>query len=168
MQRWEEFDLCERKGIWHGEPALVFPTTQAARLAGERRWRRPALGLLRHTVAVSEVRLRSCRPGSDRGWVTEQALRGILPNGTHLPDGALVEPGPERRMTAIEVELTHHGVQRTKDTVVELATLHSGGSPVFERVLYLCGPKTLGPLLAIKKELPPSIRERLVVLRCPE
>ena len=167
IQRWEEFGLCERRGVWHGEPALVFPTTQSARLVGEQRWRRPAIGLLRHTVAVSEVRLRVCRPGNSRGWMTEQELRRFLPEGSHIPDGAILETEPAGSMTAVEVELTHHGRERTRNAVVETLSLHSGSGPMFHHVLYLCGPKTIGPLNLLRDELPTPLRDRLVVLPCP-
>ena len=45
IARWEIVGLAERWRVWHGEQALVWPTAQAANLAGLSRWRRPGVGL---------------------------------------------------------------------------------------------------------------------------
>ena len=165
--RWEELDLVERQTIWHREPMIIWPTSQGAKLIGKSRWRKPAIGTLRHTLAVSEVRLRSCRPGSGISWITEAALREIIAKDERLPDGAM--RFADGSLTAVEVERTpHYPSVRVKDAIVSLASQRDGGGNRFAHVLYLCSSQTLAQVTAVRNELPEAIKNRVVVRPCPE
>jgi hypothetical protein len=166
VARWVSLGLVERTAIWHRKPAVVWPTSSGALLVGARRWKTPALGTLRHTLAVSEVRLRVCRPWNGRTWLTEARLREVLAKEIRLPDGAFVEKTGE--MTAVEVELSSHGRTRVRDAMTSLTAARDGDHDQFHHVLYLCAPETLFQCTQVRQELPDSIRSRVVVLPCPE
>jgi len=166
VSRWEQLGLVERSFVWHREPAVLWPTTAGAKLVGLPRWRRPAVGTLRHTIATSAVRLRSCRPWNDRTWLTEQQLRELLPKGVRIPDGAIVEPDGVS-ITACEVELTSHGRRRVREAMTSLLAARSGDNDWFHYVLYLCSEETIHQCKAVRAELPEHLRARVVVLACP-
>ena len=166
IARWEHLGLVERKSIWHRQPAICWPTSEGARLCGMTRWRRPGVGTLRHTITVSGVRLRVCRPGSNRGWLTELELRRQLPPGVRIPDGAIREP--DGGFTAVEVELTSHGRRRVNEAMVDLTTVvRPDGGQFFHHVLYLVSPEVTTQVTAVRSELPDELRSRVVVLPCP-
>ena len=172
IARWEELGLVERQSIWHRQPAVCWPTTAGARLCGATRWRRPSIGTLRHTITVSGVRLRVCRPGSNRGWLTELDVRRQLPAGVRIPDGAIID-SPEAKgsppgLTAVEVELTSHGRRRVHEAMVDLTTvMRPDGEHFFHHVLYLVSPQVMTQVNAVRNELPDELRSRVVVLPCP-
>ena len=166
VARWEDLGLVERQSIWHRQPAICWPTSEGARLCGMNRWRRPGVGTLRHTITVSGVRLRVCRPGSNRGWLTELEIRRQLPAGVRIPDGAIREP--DGGLTAVEVELTSHGRRRVNEAMVDLTTVvRPGGGQFFHHVLYLVSPEVTTQVNAVRDELPDELRNRVVVLPCP-
>jgi hypothetical protein len=160
VTRWVQFGLVTRWNVWHGEPAVVVPTARAAQMSGLSRWRRPGIGILRHTVAVAGVRLLVAPVGGTRTWISESALRRSLPSGEHLPDGAWFD---NDLGTALEVELTPHGRGRVADTMTALLHAHSDGSPRWARVAYLCSPATLTQVTAAADTLPPVERARVFV-----
>jgi hypothetical protein len=165
IARWEELGLVDRRQVWHREPAVVWPTTQGAKLVGKSRGRRPAVGTLRHTLAVSEVRLRTCWPGSCVTWISEAQLRDELPKGSHLPDGGLLWQSGET--TALEVELTPHGRSRVSAAVTDTLCQRLDGRDRFIHVLYLCGPETLKQVTTVREELPAHLQSRMFVRSCP-
>jgi len=167
VSRWEQLGLVERNLIWHREPAVIWPTTAGAKFVGLSRWRRPAIGTLRHTLATSAVRLRTCRPWNNRTWLTEKQLREQLPSGVRIPDGGIVEPDGVS-ITACEVELTSHGRRRVREAMTSLLAARRGDGDWFHHVLYLCSEETIHQCKAVRAELPEHIRSRVVVLACPE
>lgn len=162
VARWEQLDLVEKTTIWHQEPAIVWLTPRGAQMAGLNRWRRPAIGTLRHTLAVTQVRLQTCRPSSGRSWISERQLRGLLSKESHIPDGGLIEV--DGSVTAIEMELTPHGRQRVRDAIASLLTERVEGRDRFVKVLYLVAPACRRQVETVRDELPQSLRERVVVL----
>jgi len=166
ISRWESLGLVERDHVWHRRPAVVMPTGAGAKLMGLRRWRKPAMGTLNHTLHTSQVRLQVCRPGSPRGWKNEEQLREILPTGARVPDGAIVEI--DGALTAIEVELTSHGRTRVREAMTSLLSVRSGESNLFGHVLYLCSMAVMTQVTTVRDELPESSRARVVVLPCPQ
>lgn len=160
VARWVQLGLVTRWPVWHGEPAVIVPTARAAQMTGLARWRRPGIGILRHTVAVAGVRLMVAPIGGPRRWVSESELRRTLPSGEHLPDGAWFDDGLG---TALEVELTPHGRGRVADTITALLHAHAEGSPRWARVAYLCSPSTLTQVTAAVDTLPPVERARVYV-----
>ena len=165
VARWRSMGLAEKATIFHREPAVVWPTAQGARLCGVARWKKPAIGTLRHTLAVTQVRLQACRPSNGRGWLTESQLRALLGKDSHCPDGGLVEQSGE--VTAIEVELTPHGRTRVREAIASLLAERDGDRNRFAKVLYLVSKSTKVQVEAVRDELPPHLRERVVVLPCP-
>ena len=162
VARWEHLGLVEKSTIWHQEPAVVWLTAQGAQMAGLSRWRRPAIGTLRHTLAVTQVRLQACRPVNGRGWVSERELRSVLPRESRVPDGGLVET--DGTVTAIEVELTPHGRERVRDAITSLLAERHEGRDRFAKVLYLVAPPCRRQVEAVRAELPDHLRDRVVVL----
>jgi hypothetical protein len=166
ITRWEDLGLVERRTIWHRRPAVVLPTSSCTKLFGLVRWRKPAIGILNHTIRTAQIRLQVCRPGSNRGWMTEAQLREILPPGTRIPDGAIVEI--DGGLTAVETELTSHGRRRVREAMTSLLAARTGNKDTFHHVLYLCSPETTVQVTAVRDELPTLARRRVAVLPCPE
>lgn len=164
VSRWEQLGVATKWHIWHGEPAVVLPTGQAAKMFGYQRWRRPGIGILRHTVSVSEIRLRVAPVGGPRQWISETELRRQLPKHEHLPDGGWYEDGGS---VAVEVELTPHGRTRVETTIKTLLGAHTGVTQRWSSVLYLCAPATLPQVTAVRDQLAPSERSRVVVRPMP-
>ena len=161
VARWESVGVAQRRFVWHREPAIVVPTSSGAKLGGAHRWREPSVGTLRHTIAVGDVRLRSCGSSKGRSWLTEQALRGLLPKGTHIPDGAIIYS--DGLVDAVEIELTSHGRARVGEAIASLLASTVNGQSRFARVLYLCGPRTLAQVAGVRDELPEAAKGRVVV-----
>ena len=161
IARWEAIGLAERWRVWHGEQALVWPTAQAANLAGLSRWRRPGVGTLRHLVAVSEVRLQAAPHGGPRRWITESELRRTTATGVHLADGAWVDPNGST--VAIEVELTQHGKRRVESAIKSLLAEELGGRPRWNHVIYVCSTVTLTQVRDVVEAMPPASRSRVQV-----
>ena len=164
VSRWEQLGLVTKWNVWHGEPAVVIPTGRAAQMFGQMRWRRPGIGILRHTVAVSEVRLRMAPIGGPRRWVPESELRRLIQPGEHLADGASIEDGLG---VAVEVELTPHGRKRVETTIKSLLYAHDGNGLRWAKVLYLCSPVTIAQVTAVAAALPPAERSRVIVRPMP-
>jgi len=162
--RWEELGLATRTSVWHGEPAVVWLTTQGARLVGLTRWRAPSLGTLRHTLAVSEVRLRLAPSGAGRRWVCEADLRRHSSGpGVHVADAGVLDP-TDGTWLAVEVELTPHGRRRTADTMrTLLAEPGPDGRPRWRRVLYLCSPRAMPGVVTARGDLLAAQQERVLV-----
>jgi hypothetical protein len=164
VARWEQLGLAAKWQVWHGQPAVVIATGRAAAMFGQTRWRRPGIAIVRHTVAVSEIRLRVAPISGTRNWVSESTLRRQLPKGEHLPDGGWYEDGLG---VAVEVELTPHGRKRVESTMKELLYAHDGAGTRWARVLYLCSPATIGQVTAAWEALPPAERARITVRPMP-
>lgn len=164
IARWDQLGLARRWSVWHGEPAVITPTGQAAAMFGINRWRRPGLAILRHTVAVAEVRLRVAPHGGPRRWISETELRQQIAPGEHLADGGWLD---EHGSTAIEVELTPHGRRRVEQTITSLLNAHNGTQRRWNRVLYLCSPATLTQVTAVRESLPPHDRAQVAVRPMP-
>lgn len=164
IARWEQLGLAARWSIWHGEPAVITPTGQAAAMYGINRWRRPGLSILRHTVAVSEIRLRVSPHGGVRQWISETELRRHISVGEHLADGGWLE---SEHTTAIEVELTPHGRRRVEQTIKSLLNARSGDRDRWDMVLYLCSPTTIVQVSSVREALTPDERARVVVRPMP-
>ena len=164
VARWVQLGLVTKWNVWHGEPAVVIPTGRAAQMFGQMRWRRPGIGILRHTIAVSEIRLRVAPIGGARTWTSETDLRRLLPSHEHLPDGAWTDANGS---VAIEVELTPHGRKRVETTIKTLLNAHDGTGLRWATVLYLCSPATHSQVSGVRDELPPNDRNRVIVRAMP-
>ena len=167
IARWEALGLIEKHNYFHQEPACVTLTTDGARLVGRSRWRRPALGTMRHTLSATQVRLQVERPGSINRWVTEAQLRAELPAGTRIPDGAIVPADGTPGATAVEIELSRKGRPAVKENIVSVLSCLDGSRPRFDKVLYLVSDATKVQVEAVRAELPEPLRSRVVVLPCP-
>ncbi len=165
ISRWEQLGLIERHAVWHGEPAIIWPTTTGAKLVGETRWRKPGILTLRHTITAADIRLRVAPPGSHRRWLCEAELRRLTPPGQRIADGAWIEP--DGTTTAVEVELSPHGRKRVREAITSLLALRSPIGHRFQTVLYLCAPHVLTQVNAVRDELPENDKTRVVVRPVP-
>ncbi len=165
VARWEQLGLAERWRVWHGEPAVVCPTVQAAYMHGLVRWRRPGVGTLRHTVAVTEVRLLAAPINGQRQWICESELRRMCPKGTHLGDGGWWEP--DGSAVIVEVELSPHGRRRVSEAIRSHLAARAGDVRRWARVLYVCSERTITQVEAVVAELPASDRPRVQVRALP-
>jgi hypothetical protein len=164
VSRWEQMGLAKRSSIWHGEPPVVCPTAKAARMHGVERFRRPAVGVMRHTIAVADVRLRIERPGAGRIWIPESHLRRVCPPGEHLADGGWMD---EHGATAVEVELTLHGSKRVEAAIRSLLAASIEGRPRWNSVMYLCAPPTLSQVQGVVRALEAPLQRQVTVRPLP-
>lgn len=164
VARWEALGLATRWMVWQGEAAIVVPTAQAAKQQGLERWRRPAIGTLRHTIAAAEARLQLAPFGGTRQWYSESELRREAPRGEHVADGGWQE---DEGAVAVEVELTSHGKVRVRSTIKGLLAAHRDGKQRWTHVLYLCSQATYRQVDEARSELVEADRRRVFVRRLP-
>jgi hypothetical protein len=165
VARWIQLGLVERRQVWHHEPAIVMPTTQAAKMCGIDRWRPVAIGILRHTLTASEVRLIAAPVGGSRTWIPESHLRRGATRHEHVADGGWTEP--DGSSVAVEVELSQHGKKRVHAAIRALLSAYVEGTPRWTSVLYLCSPSTIRQVEMVRNELSPSDQPRVAVHPVP-
>jgi hypothetical protein len=132
LLRLRERRLVEVRRVLVGEPAWVIPTVKGLRASGLSfaAWR-PALGLLAHVAAVTDVRLHVQSRSPESEWVCERILaREKQSPQEHLADALVLLDG---RRIAVEVELTVKSKRRTRAIVEELLGR-------YDAVLYYCAP----------------------------
>lgn len=165
VARWVQLGLVERKQVWHHEPAVVMPTTQAAKMCGIDRWRPAAIGILRHTLTASQVRLIAAPVGGTRTWIPESHLRRGATRHEHVADGGWIEP--DGSSVAVEVELSQHGKKRVHAAIRALLSAHFDGTPRWTSILYLCSPSTIKQVEVVRSELPQADQPRVAIHPVP-
>lgn len=159
IDRWVRGGLVNRRTIFAGEHAWLWPTRDGIELSGERLpyWE-PRPGILEHVYWVTEIRFRVAERHPDSAWVSERRLRaeaGGANRPEHMPDGLVLKV--DRRI-AIEVQLAQKSRERAAETLAHLTEAYDGAW-IFA--------KAGGPALAIERalaDLPPARRKKLRLL----
>ena len=159
MDRWVRAGLIQRRTIFAGEHAWLWPTRDGLELAAETFpvWE-PRPGILEHVFQVTEVRFKVAAKHPDSTWVSERRLRaeaGGANRPEHMPDGLVLKGG---RQIAVEVQLAQKARDRAKDTLGYLTDTYDGAW-LFARVG--------GPMAALERaleELPPDRAKRVRLL----
>jgi len=174
-----------------GEP-WVWATRKGLDACGHRtKLIRPAPATLRHTHAVTEVRLALGRTSSWRQsraqWRSERSiLAGAFPSRVgHVPDGEVHYPTGTGmpwagEIWAVEVELSRKSVEHTAAIMQEIMARTSdyGGPPAghavpglpprYARLVYVCSPVSVRSVLNAQAEVGPPHSARIDVHDLPE
>lgn len=137
VARWQRAGVAESRRFFAGAPHVVWLSrTGMALVRPGWRAKAPALPMLAHHHAVSQLRLAIERRGHGSDWVPERVLYKQRPTpDTHVADGTFrSRRGP---VTAVEVELTLKSADRLRDIIRDLTLDH-------EAVLYVVADSTIG------------------------
>ena len=157
VDRWVRAGLLNRRTIFVGDHAWLWPTREGLELSGDPLpyWE-PRPGILDHVYWVNEVRFRVAERHPDSSWVSERRLRAEVGGANrpeHMPDGVVLKGG---KQIAIEVQLTQKSRERAVDTLNYLTEMFEGAW-IFA--------KTGGPFLAIERALGDLSPERAKKVR---
>ena len=163
IDRWVRAALINRRTIFAGDHAWLWPTNSGLELAGGTLpyWE-PRPGILDHVYWVNEIRFRVAERHPDSSWVSERHLRaeaGGANRPEHMPDGLVLKTG---KQIAIEVQLAQKSRERAADTLAYLTNTYEGAW-IFA--------KAGGPFLAIERalgELEPEKAKRVRLLPLEE
>jgi hypothetical protein len=163
VDRWVRAGLSNRRTIFAGEHAWLWPTREGLELSGDPLpyWE-PRPGILEHVYWVNEIRFRVATKHPDSSWRSERRLRaeaGGANRPEHMPDGLVLKAG---KQIAIEVQLAQKSRDRAADTLSYLTDSYDGAW-VFARAG--------GPTAAIETalgELAPEKAKRVRLLPLEE
>lgn len=191
VARWRAAGYADSGELSLGEP-WVWATGKGLDAHGLRtRLVKPAAHGLRHTHAVTEVRLAVQRTSSYRQsrawWRSERSiLAGLFPSRVgHVPDGEVHYPDGSGmpwagEIWAVEVELSRKSVERTAAIMAEAlarttdygptanASAAPGLPPRYARLVYVCSPASVRTVLNARAEVGPPGSARIDVYDLPE
>jgi hypothetical protein len=190
VARWRAAGYADSGELTLGEP-WVWATRKGLDACGlPTRLVKPAAHHLRHTHAVTEVRLAVQRTSSYRRsrawWRSERSiLAGQFPARVgHAADGEVHYPADTGmpwagEIWAVEVELSRKPVERTAAIMAEVLAkitdvgpTPNGGAPGlpprYARLVYVCSPGSLQAVLNARLEVGPPRSERIEVYALPE
>ena len=156
-----EYGLIKKERILAETGSILWPTTEALKLAGftvsrGERTDRPSLASLRHSLILAEVRLMYEIKGAK--WTCERALRSDFSD--HLPDG--LATFPEGNEVLIELELTAKESNRLRNIMI--TNLESGNY----LINYWTTPETFSVVEKQKLNLPKDYQERVCIHLLPQ
>jgi hypothetical protein len=191
LDRWRAGGYADCGNLTVGEP-WVWATRKGLDACGLRtRLIKPSAHLLRHTHAVTEVRLAVERTSSYQqsgaSWRSERSLlAGEFPSRTgHVPDGEVRYPAgsglPWAGETwAVEVEISRKSVERTAAIMQEILRRTTGYRPspadglaselppLYARLVYACSAASVQAVLEARAEVGPPESARIDVYDLPE
>jgi hypothetical protein len=192
VTRWRGGGFADSAQLSLGDP-WVWATRKGLETCGLRtRLVKPAASGLRHTHAVTEVRLAVQRTSTYRqgraSWRSERSiLAGEFPARIgHIPDGEVHWPEDSGlpwagEIWAVEVELSRKSVERTAAIMQEVlarttdyrpATPYSsaapGAAPRYARLVYACSRASVRGVLNARTELGTAQSYRIEVYDLPE
>jgi hypothetical protein len=190
--RWCQLGYADTGELSFGEP-WVWATRKGLDAFGLRsKLVKPGKSLLRHTHAVTDVRLAVERTPAFRAggavWRPERQIRGQLgipAPDEHVPDGEVHWPAGSGlpwagQIWAVEVELTRKTVTRAAGIMREALARTSdfGGPPAgvpgagqrprYARLVYTCSPVAAQVVLSARAEVGTALSGRVEVYDLPE
>jgi hypothetical protein len=192
VAHWQAAGYAETGQLSLGEP-WVWATRKGLNACGLRtRLAKPSARILRHTHAVTDVRLAvertpAFRDGGAR-WRSERSILGALEFPTrrqHIPDGEVHWPADcaspwAGEIWAVEVEISPKTVERTAEIMHEVLTQIGdfgrapvsnpgpGMAPRYARLVYACSPRAVGPVLSARAEVGSPLSARIDIHDLPE
>lgn len=192
VTRWRAGGYTDTGHLSLGEP-WVWATRKGQDICGLRtRMVKPATKVLRHTHAVTHVRLAVERTSSwSAGSATWRAERSILAEigfhtrAEHTPDGEVHWPaGTESpwagEIWAVEVEVTPKSIEHTAGIMQEVLTRTTGYDsplaivpepgqpPRYARLAYVCSRASVRTVLNARTALGTPLSARITVYDLPE
>jgi hypothetical protein len=192
VAHWRDLGYVELGQLSVGEP-WIWATRAGLEAFGLKSRRfQPGKSWLRHTRAVTEVRLAlertSAWRASGASWRSERQIRSVLGSisrDEHVPDAEVHWPGSDGSprgggIWAVEVELTRKTVERTA-TIMREALARTGEygcppggmtapgqPPRYAGVCYICSPQAVRVIRSSRAELGAALARRVVVHELPE
>lgn len=191
VARWRGLGYADTGELSIGKP-WVWATRMGLDAFGLRSKRiQPGKALLRHTRAVTEVRLALERTSewrdSGASWRSERQMRSghSASRDVHMPDGEVHWPaqrGSRRaaEIWAVEVELIAKTVESTSKKMRQVLTRTGeyGGPPAsiaaaglpprYQRMVWVCSPNAVRTVLRSRAELGTALADRVEVYDLPE
>jgi len=191
VARWRAAGYADCGNLTVGEP-WVWATRKGLDACGLRtRLVKPSAHLLRHTHAVTEVRLAVERTSAYRqsraSWRSERSLlAGEFPSRVgHVPDGEVRYPPGSGlpwagEIWAVEVEISRKSVERTAAIMQETLrrttdyrpsppdSVAPGLPPRYARLVYVCSVASVQAVLEARAEVGPPESARIDVYDLPE
>jgi hypothetical protein len=191
VARWRRLGYADTGELSIGEP-WVWATRAGLDAFGLRSKRiQPGKALLRHTRAVTEVRLAVERTSEWRdggaSWRSERQIRSghAASRDVHVPDGEVHWPahrGSRRagEIWAVEIELISKTIEATSKKMRQVLTRTGeyGGPPAsiaaaglpprYQRLVYACSPNAVRTVLRSRAELGTALASRIEVYDLPE
>jgi hypothetical protein len=127
IDRWVRAGLINRRTIFAGDHAWLWPTREGLELSGDPLpyWE-PRPGILEHVYWVNEVRFRVAAKHPGSSWISERRLRaeaGGANRPEHMPDGLVLKAG---KQIAIEVQLAQKSRDRSVASLAYLTETYDG------------------------------------------
>jgi hypothetical protein len=188
LARWRAAGLAETEALTHGEP-WVWASRAGLNACGMRgKVSKPAAARLRHTHAVTDVRLAVERTEDFReggaAWRSERTILSLLEcRSEHVPDGEVHWPADTRspwagQAWAVEVELSYKSVERASGIMREVLTrtgdwARFAPSPVptvaprYARLVYVCSRASVRAILNARAEVGSPLSARIDVHDLP-
>jgi hypothetical protein len=191
VARWRAAGYAETGELSLGEP-WVWATRKGLAAFGLRaRLVRPKEASLRHTHAVTDVRLALERTSAYRAdggsWRAERQILTRLPfpaRSEHIPDGEVHWPAAggspwAGQAWAVEVEISRKSVERVAAIMAEVlaragdwdsppASAATARAPRYARLVYACSRAAVRTVLAARAELGAPRSARVEVYDLPE
>jgi hypothetical protein len=192
LARWRAAGLAETEKLTIGEP-WIWASRAGLNACGLRtKVVKPAAHGLRHTHAVTDVRLAVERTPAFRDggawWRSERSIMTSLEfpaRPVHIPDGEVHWPAEcaspwAGEIWAVEIEISYKSIERTAGIMREILTCTGGwdrippGNPVpgmaprYARLVYVCSRKTLRGTLNARVEAGSPLSGRIDIHDLPE
>jgi hypothetical protein len=192
LERWRAAGLAETGALTIGEP-WVWASRAGLNACGLRtRTVKPAAPGLRHTHAVTDVRLAVERTPAFRDggahWRSERSIMtslGFPARPVHVPDGEVYWPAHgatpgAAEIWAVEIEVSRKSIERTAGIMREIltcaggwdkvppTTAAAGMAPRYARLVYACSPRTVPAVLSARAEVGSPLSERIDIYDLPE
>jgi hypothetical protein len=191
VARWREARYAESAQLTLGEP-WVWATRRGLDAFGLGvKLVKPAASTLRHSHAVTDVRLAVERTSAYRlggaSWFAERRILaglGFPTRQEHIPDGEVRWPADggsawAGQIWAIEVEISRKTIERIAGIMYEALTKTGefgsppglagpGQPPRYARLVYICSASSVRPVLSARAELGAPLSARIDVYDLPE
>jgi hypothetical protein len=192
VTRWRAAGLAESEQLSLGEP-WTWATRKGLDACGLRtRVTRPTRRFLRHTHAVTDVRLAIQRTNAFRDsggwWRAERSILAELEfpgRPEHVPDGEVHWPASTGspsagQVWAVEVEISRKSVERTAAIMREVlartgaygapaaASAQPGLAPRYAGLVYVCSSMAVRNVLDARAEVGSPLAARIEVYDLPE
>jgi hypothetical protein len=192
VARWRAAGLAESEKLSLGEP-WTWATRKGLAACGLRtKVTRPTARFLRHTHAVTDVRLAIQETPAFRNgggwWRAERSILAELEwpgRPEHVPDGEVLWPAgtgspSAGQVWAVEVEISRKSVERTASIMREVlartsdygtsaaASAQPGAGPRYAGLVYLCSSTVVKNVLEARAEVGFPLAARIEVYDLPE
>lgn len=145
VRRYEEAGLLVSRKLLASHAPIVWLTKRGLYHAGlgELSYREPSLARIRHSLAVSDVRMAIAARHPEATFISERRLAEEITDGLHRPNGEVVFADHGKRV-AVEVELTQKKASR-------LVSILGFLSDRYDAVWYFAAPEAKRKLTALKE-----------------